>query len=172
MAETQTHPLKDLQTGRKSTGACSGNPWRILDGFTVGVNESPYLEIGWHERERRGTDGTPCRALEPQARFHLRVRAHQSAQLTLLLTAPVPLLGQPFEADLYGDGQHLGHLNAEHDNWTLRHFPLPPVETGRSVQFEIRSRTWFVPARQNPESLDCRPIACYVAAAYVETCGN
>jgi hypothetical protein len=90
--------------------------------------------------------------------------------LTLLFTAPTPLLGGDYEADILADGELLGRLTTEHDNWALRHFSLPPVETDRTVQFEIRSRMWFVPARQNPESLDCRAIACYVAAAYVEAC--
>jgi hypothetical protein len=170
MSETRTLPLQDLQTGRETTGTCLENPWRVLDGFTVGVNESPYLGTGWHERERRGTDGTPCRALGPTACFHLQVSACQSAQLTLLFTAPTPLLDRPYEADVYGDGKLLGRLAVEHDNWALRRFSLPPVEMDRSVPFEIRSRSWFVPARQNPESQDCRPIACYVAAAYVEAC--
>ncbi len=172
MPETRTPLLQDLQTDLETTGTCPENPWQALDGFTVGVNESPYLGAGWHERERRGTDRTPCRALGPTACFHLQVRAHQSAQLTLLFTAPTPLLGRPYEADVYGDGQILGHLSAEHDNWVLRHFPLPTVETDRIVQFEIQSQVWFVPARQNPGSLDCRPIACYVAAIHVEVCDD
>lgn len=168
MSDTQKPSLRTLETPPPDAEENLRSLWRVFDGFMVGVNESPCLDAGWHERERRGTDGIPCRALEPLARFHLRARAHRPARLTLLFTAPVPLLGQPCEADLYGDGKFLGPLNAEHDNWTLRHFPLPPVDTDRIVLFEIRSRTWFVPARQNPESPDCRAIACYVAAVYLE----
>jgi hypothetical protein len=104
MSDTQNPTLRTLETPPPDAEENLRSLWRVFDGFTVGVNESPCLDAGWHERERRGTDGVPCRALEPLARFHLLARAHRPARLTILFTAPCRCWGNPAKRTCTGTG--------------------------------------------------------------------
>lgn len=142
-------------------------------GFVVGAGEDPFLGDGWHPREVRQTDGIPYRGIAPRATFRLRRPVGEGARLTILLTAPVPMLAGPYQGELRLDGQVLGRITLESDSWAVRRFDLPSGSgAGDEASFELRSETSFVPAERIEGSRDTRRIACYVAAVLSSACGQ
>ena len=142
-------------------------------GFVVGAAEDRFLGEGWHPREVRQTDGTPYRAIAPRATFRLRLPGGEGTRLTLLMSAPIPMLAGPYRGELRLDGRTLGRITLENDNWAVRRFELPPDSVaGREVSFEIHSDTSFVPAQSIEGSRDVRQIACYVAAVLSSAAGQ
>lgn len=145
-------------------------------GFVVGRGEDPFLGSGWHEREVRGTDGTPYRGVDEWAYFRLRLPRSPAPgaplHLKLLLTASVSLLDEPYQGELYVGEELAGTLAIDTENWVIRRIALGeplPLDAGGALRLALRSRTLWVPAEKIRGNPDRRRIGCYVGAALLES---
>lgn len=139
---------------------------RLEHAFVVGVNEYPYLGAGWHDRQIRGTDGVAYRAASEDGLFRLAV-PKGATRLTVVLHAPVPFLGRPFDGEILVDGHSLGKIRLETDAWAVRHFDFPAGTTPRVLNGSLVSHTTFVPAKLFPHSTDQRRMGAHVSAMRV-----
>jgi hypothetical protein len=107
----------------------------------MGANDLTHCLSGWHVRETDGRNGVCYRWTGAEAEFRIFVEQGSRA-LSLMVSGPAILTGEPVPLSLYSGGRRLAHLReaAPTDNWTIAELPLDSSQYGEQV-YTLRVET-------------------------------